>query len=97
MIDLVLIFLGLVLIVVLVIYMGLESQGPCAHLRTRCTHGDETWHRMKVYTIRFWKPEEIRRQVCKDCGAALNRVAICTATAEDLHDWEGPWPYDESR
>jgi hypothetical protein len=95
MFDLFITLLALFGIIAGVIYMGLKSQGPCPHLETRCTHGDETWHRMKVYTFRFWKPEEIRRQICKQCGAALSRVAICTATGEDLHEWEGPWPYNE--
>lgn len=67
----------------------------CGHLTTRCLHGDEITHRMKVYAIRFWKPEVIRRQVCLECGAALDRSAICAATGENLHEWEGPWPYDE--
>lgn len=72
---------------------GLRIRTPlnkCEHLHTRCLHGDEITHRMKVYTFRFWKPDIIRRQACLDCGAALDRVAICSIFT-DRHTWEGVW------
>jgi hypothetical protein len=65
----------------------------CLHFHTRCLHGDEIWARMKVYLFRFWKPEVVRRQVCMDCGEALDRPAICTATGLDQHEWNGTWPF----
>lgn len=40
--------------------------GVCAHERTRNIYGDEIIHRMS------WRGK-IRRQVCLDCGRALNR------------------------
>lgn len=64
----------------------------CPHQRTRCLHGDEILARQKVYIFRFWKTSKLRRQVCRDCGAALERPAICTATGKDWHAWNGPWP-----
>lgn len=50
----------------------------CEHLRRRCIHGDEGWARMKVYVLRWWKEAVVRRQVCLDCGAALNLGPICS-------------------
>jgi hypothetical protein len=67
-------------------------RAKCQHQRTRCLHGDEITARMKVHVFRFWKPDVIYRQVCRDCGAALKRPAICTVTGEDWHAWVGPWP-----
>lgn len=64
----------------------------CTHQHTVCIHGDAILARMKVYTFRWWKPEVIRRQSCLDCGKAIDRMAICTATGEEQHYWEGPWP-----
>lgn len=76
----------------LIIFFGSRRREPCKHLHTRCIHGDEINWRAKQYVFRFWKPDVLRRQLCTDCGKALDRVAICTATGEDRHVWEGPWP-----
>lgn len=85
-------FFGMIGVIIL---LESRKRRPCPHLRTRCLHGDEINARMKVYTFRFWKETEHPRQVCRDCGRGLNRLAICTSTREDLHEWEGPWPYEE--
>jgi len=63
----------------------------CKHENTRCIHGDEIWARMKVYYLRWWKEPVVRRQACLDCGAALDRNAICTRTNSHQHRWKGPW------
>lgn len=90
--DLVTPTIGLFVVIGGIIFFESRRRGPCPHEHTRCLHGDEITARMKVHIFRWWKPEVIRRQVCKDCGAALDRVAICTATGEDRHEWTGPWP-----
>jgi hypothetical protein len=69
----------------------------CEHLNTRCIHGDEILARMKVYLFRFWKEEVLYRQSCLDCGKALDRLAICTATGQDLHEWHGVWAFWDDR
>ena len=85
-------FFGLI---ALIVFFESKKRPKCAHLRTRCIHGDEITHRMKVYPFLWWKSEVIRRQACLYCGAALDRSAVCTATGEELHDWEGTWPYEK--
>ncbi len=68
---------------------------PCKHLRTRCIHGDEINFRIKTYVFRFWKPEEVRRQSCLDCNAALSRPAVCTILKTNQHQWRGEWPFKD--
>lgn len=93
------IIIVLLLLVLMVLIRGLILDGyrlrlsfrKCEHLHTRCLHGDEIHDRMKVHVLRFWREEVIRRQICTDCGAALDRRAICTTTGEDIHTWIGYW------
>ncbi len=33
---------------------------------------------MKVYSFRWWKEPIIRRQMCLDCGSALDLDPICS-------------------
>lgn len=75
---------------------GFRTRTPfnqCGHFHTRCLHGDEIMARLKVYVIRFWKTDELPRQLCLDCGDSLNRQAICTATGLNQHEWNGSWPF----
>lgn len=90
--DLVTPTIGFFAVIAAIVFFESKRRPPCSHLQTRCLHGDEITARIKVYSFRFWKQEVIRRQVCIDCGAALDRVAICTATGKDQHTWDGPWP-----
>jgi hypothetical protein len=92
MIDLTSSVVGLFVIVAGIIFFESRKRiKHCSHLHTRCLHGDEINQWIKVYILRFWKQEVVRRQSCLNCGIALDRPAICTATGEDLHEWTGPW------
>lgn len=58
----------------------------CQHLNTRCLHGDEILRYVKVPWFSS-RPDVIRRQLCLDCGKALDRNALCTILGEDVHEW----------
>lgn len=68
----------------------------CLHLRTRCIHGDEIVMAMKTFLFRWWKGPVIYRQVCLDCNASLERLAICTLHPGQ-HTWIGRWNEPDSQ
>ena len=49
----------------------------CQHIRTRCLHGDEVWANYMRFSYRG---RDVPRQLCLDCGRALDRglPPICT-------------------
>jgi hypothetical protein len=53
----------------------------CEHRHTRCLHGDEIWQHFMRLTYRG---KDVPRQLCLDCGRALNRSLpkVCTWTGE---------------
>lgn len=68
----------------------LQTLLTCKHERSRCLHGDEILHLMKVRIVRFWKEDVFYRQVCLDCGKRLERRPIC-AVFPERHTYKGVW------